>query len=153
MAPHAADKSYCIVFRTDFAFTKSVLFFYLPNMDSYIILKNMRFFAQHGVAPQERIVGNEFILSLKLKTDVSRAIKTDDVSHTVSYADVYQSVKNEMEIPSRLLEHVGGRIIERLFHDFPTIEEIELSLMKRNPPMGADIEAAGIELCIQRTTY
>ena len=62
-------------------------------------------------------------------------------------------VKNEMEIPSRLLEHVGGRIIERLFHDFPTIEEIELSLMKRNPPMGADIEAAGIELCIQRTTY
>ena len=88
----------------------------------------MRFFAQHGVAPQERIVGNEFILSLKLKTDVSRAIKTDDVSHTVSYADVYQSVKNEMEIPSRLLEHVGGRIIERLFHDFPTIEEIEAKL-------------------------
>ena len=133
--------------------SQSPSYFYLTIMDSYIILKNIRFFAQHGVAPQERLVGNEFILNLKLKVDVSLAIETDEVSHTVSYADVYQSVKKEMEISSRLLEHVGGRIIKRLFHDFPTIEEIKLSLMKRNPPMGADIEAAGIELCILCTTY
>ncbi len=110
----------------------------------------MRFFARHGVAPQENLVGNEFILNLRLKTDISRAVETDDVSHTVSYADVYQSVKDEMEIPSHLLEHVGGRIAGRLFHDFPSIEGVELSLMKRNPPMGADIEAAGVELCIRR---
>ena len=34
--------------------------------------------------------------------------------------------------------------------DFPQIENIELKLSKRNPPMGADIEAAGIEICISR---
>ena len=122
----------------------------LTLMESYIVLEDMRFFARHGVAPQERLVGNEFILNLKLKTDVSRAIDSDDVSHTVSYADVYQCVKNEMETPSRLLEHVAGRIARRLFRDFPGIEEIELNLMKRNPPMGADIKSAGVELRIRR---
>ena len=79
------------------------------------------------------------------KFDIRRAAETDDVADTVSYADVHTAVKAEMDIPSKLLEHVCGRIINRLFHDFPQIEEITLKLAKRNPPMGADIEAAGVE--------
>ena len=51
-----------------------------------------------------------------------------------------------MGIPSKLLEHVCGRIVERLFRDFPAIEEVEIKLSKRNPPMGADIDAAGVEM-------
>ena len=49
--------------------------------------------------------------------------QTDDVADTVNYADVYEAVKAEMAIPSRLLEHVCGRIMDRLFRDFPQIEE------------------------------
>ena len=56
-----------------------------------------------------------------------------------------------MNIPSKLLEHVAGRIIHRLYHDFPTIQEIDLILLKRNPPMNADIDAAGVELHTTRT--
>lgn len=119
-------------------------------MSSYILLDNLRIFAHHGVGKQETIVGNEFTISLRLKVDFRRAMQTDDVLQTVSYADVYEAVKAEMEIPSQLLEHAGGRIMNRLFHDFPQIEEIELKLMKRNPPMGADIKAAGIEICQRR---
>lgn len=113
---------------------------------SYIFLEDIRFFAYHGVAPQETAVGNEFIVSLRLKTDITHAAETDDVSDTISYADIYQTVKEEMEIPSKLLEHVCGRIVKRLFSDYPTIEEIELKLSKRNPPMGADIAYAGVEI-------
>ena len=51
-----------------------------------------------------------------------------------------------MKQPSKLLEHVAGRMVERLFNSFPQVEEIELSLMKRNPPMNADIETAGVEI-------
>ena len=119
-------------------------------MTSYILLDNLRLFAHHGVGRQETIVGNEFTVSLRLKVDFRQAMQTDDVAETVSYADVYESVKQEMAIPSKLLEHIGGRIVNRLFQDFTQIEEIELKLMKRNPPMGADIEAAGIELCQRR---
>lgn len=115
-------------------------------MSSYILLNNLRYYAHHGVGEQETLVGNEFTVSLRLKVDIERAMQTDAVADTVSYADVYESVKQEMSVPSKLLEHVSGRIMDRLFNDFPQIEEIEMKLMKRNPPMGADIEAAGIEL-------
>ena len=48
--------------------------------------------------------------------------------------------KRSYETPSRLLEHVCERIAERLFHDFPVIEEIDIRLYKENPPMGADCQ-------------
>lgn len=114
--------------------------------NSYIFLKDLRFYAHHGVAPQETAIGNEFTVSLRLKTDIFRAAETDNVEDTVSYADVYEAVKAEMNIPSKLLEHVCGRIVKRLFRDFPAIEEIEILLSKRNPPMGADIAGAGVEM-------
>ena len=119
-------------------------------MNSYIFLDNVRFFAYHGVGEQEREVGNEFIISLRLKVDITLAAETDNVTHTVSYADVYENVKAEMEIPSALLEHVCGRIVKRLFRTFPAIEGIELKLSKRNPPMGADVDAAGVEVHCER---
>lgn len=118
--------------------------------NSYIYLKEIRCYAYHGVAPQENLIGNEYVIDLKLKVDISRASQTDDVEDTVSYADVYELVKTEMAISSKLLEHVGGRIATKLFEVFPTIEEIKLRLSKRNPPMGADIDAAGIELHCSR---
>lgn len=120
------------------------------DMNSYILLDNLRFFARHGVGEQETLVGNEFTISLRMKVDIERALLTDDVTDTVSYADVYNAIQAEMAVPSKLLEHVCGRIANRLFRDFPTIESIELKLMKRNPPMGADIEAAGVELHLSR---
>lgn len=115
-------------------------------MSGYILLNNIRFYAHHGVAKQETVVGNEYTINLRLKTDISQAIVSDNVQDTVNYAEIYETVKQEMLIPSQLLEHVAGRIIKRIFHDFPQIEHIELKLLKRNPPMGADIDSAGIEI-------
>ena len=114
--------------------------------NSYILLKDICCFAYHGVAPQENIIGNEYIINLKLKVDISQAIQTDDVSDTVSYADIHEAVKAEMSVSSKLLEHVCGRIVKRLFRDFRKIREIEIKLAKRNPPMGADIDSAGVEM-------
>ena len=119
-------------------------------MQSYIILKDLRFYAYHGVGAQETQVSNEFVLDLRLRMDWARAIRSDDVNDTLSYAEAYEAVKDEMARPSRLLEHVAGRIARRLFQDFSSLEEIELRLVKRNPPMGADIEGAGVELRVQR---
>lgn len=118
--------------------------------NSYILLKDICCFAYHGVAPQENIIGNEYIINLKLKVDISQAIQTDDVVDTVNYAEIHEAVKAEMSIPSKLLEHVCGRIAKRLLAEFPAIEEIELRLSKRDPPMGADIDSAGVELHCSR---
>lgn len=115
-------------------------------MDSYIYLDNIRFFAYHGVAEQERITGNNFIINLRLKVDITQASTTDDVAHTVNYAEVYEVLRVEMDIPSKLLEHVCGRIVKGLLRTFPAIESIELKLSKCNPPMNADLDAAGVEV-------
>lgn len=115
-------------------------------METYVCLDDLHFFAYHGVAPQETMVGNEYTLSLRLKTDITRAMATDDVVDTLNYAEIHQAIKEEMSIPSKLLEHVCGRIVRRLFHDFPVLEHIDLKLSKRNPPMGADIASAGVEI-------
>ncbi|MEY8686576.1 dihydroneopterin aldolase [Bacteroides sp. AN502(2024)] len=117
---------------------------------SYILLKGIRCYAYHGVTPQENLIGNEYIIDLKVKVNISKATQTDEVADTVNYAEIHQVIKNEMAVPSKLLEHVSGRIIQKLFDQFLCIEEIELQLSKRNPPMGADIESAGIELHCSR---
>lgn len=121
------------------------------NSQHYIILENLHIFARHGVAPQETTVGNDFIISLRIGTDFTKALEQDDLDGTISYADLTESIKKEMAIPSKLLEHVGGRIVRRLFDEYPSIQSVELKLCKRNPPMGADIDTAGIELHCQRS--
>ncbi len=111
----------------------------------YIRLEGMKFYAFHGVLPQENLVGANFHVDLKLKTDFTQAAETDELEDTVSYADIHTAVKEEMSIPSKLLEHACQRIARRLFHEFPTIETIDIRLSKENPPMGACAESIGVE--------
>lgn len=117
-------------------------------MSSKIYLRNVRFHAFHGVLPQEEIVGNDYLVNLVLDYDFSSAMKTDDLQGTLNYAEVYQKVKEEMAVPSKLLEHVAGRIAHRLFSDFPEIQKLQLSITKVNPPMGADSDGAGVEVVL-----
>ena len=118
--------------------------------DMFIHLKGIRLYAYHGVDPQETAIGAYFLVDLKLKTDFSRASQTDDLAGTVSYADIYQAIKNEMQVPSKLLEHVCQRMAQRIFNDFPTIEELDIKLFKENPPMGAQAERVGVEMHCER---
>lgn len=115
---------------------------------SKIYLRNVRFHAFHGVLPQEGIVGNDYLVNLVLDYDFSSAMKTDDLQGTLNYAEVYQKVREEMAVPSKLLEHVAGRIAHRLFSDFPEIQKLQLSITKVNPPMEADSDGAGVEVVL-----
>ena len=117
-------------------------------MSSKIYLRNVRFHAFHGVLPQEGIVGNDYLVNLVLDYDFSSAMKTDDLQGTLNYAEVYQKVREEMAVPSKLLEHVAGRIAHRLFSDFPEIQKLQLSITKENPPMGADSDGAVVEVVL-----
>lgn len=117
-------------------------------MSSKIYLRNVRFHAFHGVLPQEGIVGNDYLVNLVLDYDFSSAMQTDELQGTLNYAEVYQKVREEMAVPSKLLEHVAGRIAHRLFSDFPEIQKLQLSITKVNPPMGVDSDGAGVEVVL-----
>ena len=113
--------------------------------DMYLRMEGMKFYAFHGVLPQENLVGAYFYIDLKLKTDFTNAAQTDELEGTVSYADIHTVVKEEMAIPSKLLEHVCQRIATRILNDFPTIESLDICLYKENPPMGACARKIGVE--------
>lgn len=115
---------------------------------SRIFLKNVRFHAYHGVLEQEQTVGNDYLVNLIVNYDFTSAMKTDELNGTVSYAELFELVKEEMAIPSKLLEHVAGRIGERIFSEYPAIREVHLSITKVNPPMGADSDGAGVEVIL-----
>lgn len=115
---------------------------------SKIYLKNVRFHAYHGVLLQETQVGNDYVVNLDVSYDFSRAMETDELAGTLNYAELYELVKQEMGIPSKLLEHVAGRIGKRLFAEYPTIQKIQLAITKVNPPFGADCDGAGVEVVL-----
>jgi dihydroneopterin aldolase len=116
----------------------------------YIALCGVRLHARHGVLPQERVTGGEFIVDLKVKCPLARAAETDDVADTLNYAELYRIINKEMQTPSCLLEHVAGRIGESILKAFPQVRMAEIEITKCNPPMGADCEGAAVKLRVKR---
>jgi dihydroneopterin aldolase len=125
----------------------------LPTMkitQSSIQLHDMRFYAYHGVMEQERRVGGQYLVTLCVKADLSRAVVSDSVADTVNYAALYEVVAREMAQPSQLLEHVAGRVAQRVLDDFPQVEQLSIRITKCNPPMGADCQGASVTLEVGR---
>lgn len=112
----------------------------------YVCLKNLRFHARHGVLPQERAIGGEFVVNIRAKYPLEKAVESDDVADTLNYAEMFEIINKEMQTPSCLLEHVAGRIGQSILEKMPMIETLDVTLEKINPPMGADAESASVEL-------
>ncbi|MCE5206188.1 MAG: dihydroneopterin aldolase [Porphyromonadaceae bacterium] len=117
-------------------------------MKTTIELTNMRFYAYHGLLPQESEAGNVFLVNMTLEADIAAACTSDDVNDTINYADVFELVKTEMEQPSRLLEHVAGRILARLKEQYPQLSCVRVSVAKMHPPVGGEMEKAAIVLTV-----
>ena len=114
--------------------------------ESHIYLRNMRVYAYHGVLPQERVVGGEYVVNVDVKYDVGKAVLTDQVDDTLNYAVLHDIVMKEMTVPSKLLEHVAGRIGQAVFDNFIQAEEVEIDIRKVVPPFGGDSDGAGVIL-------
>lgn|SRR5574344_1244291 len=115
-------------------------------MKTTVFLDEVRFHAFHGVMPQERAVGADFTVWLTVGYDFVKAAESDDLNDTISYADLYEVVRTEMDKPSQLLEHVALRIVKAVASRWPKVEKIDIRLVKDNPPMGADCKGAGVEI-------
>ena len=113
---------------------------------SYISLNRLRFHARHGVLPQERATGGEFIVSVRAKYLFDKALESDNVYDTINYAEIFEIINKEMLTPSCLLEHLAGRIGRSIFNRMPMIESLDITVEKTNPPMGADSDGAAVEL-------
>ena len=115
-----------------------------------IELEGIHIYAHHGVMPQEREVGAWFVVDIRLTINDSTCTENDDITGTVSYADIYSIICNEMEKPSNLLEHVCKRISDSIYSAFAQVESIEIRLCKETPPMGGDRLKAAVTIKSER---
>lgn len=118
--------------------------------ESYVFLKDVRFHAFHGVLPQEKEVGQDFLVSIRCAMDMSSAMNHDMLEVALDYGALYQLVKEEMDIPSQLVEHVAGRIGKTVFDHFQQVTAVDITITKLNPPLGADSVGAGVEIHLIR---
>jgi len=111
-----------------------------------ISIEGMEFFAYHGCFKEEQVIGTKFRCDLFLEVDTTKAEQTDNLHDTVNYQEVYQVLKTEMAVKSKLLERVGRRILERVKEKFPQVKHVRLKIRKLNPPLGGKIDFVSIEL-------
>jgi len=116
-----------------------------------VLLRGLAFYGYHGVNAAEQKLGQRFRVDVTLWLDLAPAAASDALADTVSYADVYNAVRAVMEgPPSRLLEHVAGRI-GRVLLDDPRVQRVRVRILKAGPPIpGMATGQAGVERSFRR---
>ena len=111
-----------------------------------IELEEMRFWAFHGCLESERRNGNLFLVDFRGELDMRKAAGSDNLEDTVNYGLVYDLVKEEMSVPSDLLENVTGRIVRRIAERFPEFVRFSVRVSKRRPPVGGPVQWSRVTL-------
>lgn len=116
-------------------------------MPDRIMLQGMQFYGYHGVNPEERVLGQRYVVDLTAELDLSRPGESDCLADTVSYSHVYRAVRAVMEgEPRNLLEAAAQAIADRVLAEFP-VDAVSVTVKKPHPPVrGSSIEQAAVQL-------
>ena len=117
---------------------------------STICLKDIRIFTNHGCLSEEEKIGSDYLVDLKVKADLSRAAASDNLKDTIDYVHLNTIVKQQMAIRSKLLEHVGQRIIDAIFSEIPAVKAVKVRVSKVNPPIGGDVAEVSVSMSEER---
>jgi 7,8-dihydroneopterin aldolase/epimerase/oxygenase len=109
-----------------------------------INIRGIRIYAFHGCLPEEAIIGGDYVVNIALKGDFSKAASNDKLEDTIDYVDVYKIVKREMGIRSNLIEPVAKRIAENLKRSFPSVKNLSVEVVKKNPPIGGEVDEVSV---------
>ncbi len=115
-----------------------------------ITLENIQLYAYHGCLEEEALIGQNYRVDVYISTDYSEAAQTDDLTKTVDYVQVYEIVKREMAIRSKLIEHVTKRICETLVAEISRIDKCEVRLTKYNPPVNGMVGNASVNWVVEK---
>lgn len=116
-----------------------------------IIMRNMKFFGYHGVLPEEREKGQNFIIDIEMTADLENASKSDELDDSVDYSKAYEIVRNIVENNKfRLIEKLAASISREMLSKFPKIQEITVVVKKPEAPIDGEFDWMGVELTRRR---
>jgi dihydroneopterin aldolase len=113
-------------------------------MQHVIEVNGIKCYAHHGCLPEETAIGGHYIVDVEMHTNFSDAAHNDDLSQTIDYVKVNKIVVEEMATPSKLIEHVGQRIVNRLKTELTTIELLRVKIVKLSPPINGNVDNVAI---------
>ncbi len=115
-----------------------------------IKLNRVKVYAYHGCLVEEGQIGSDYLVDLKINTDLSIPAQSDNLSDTVDYVHLNKIIKEEMAHRSKLLEHVCDRILNRSLSEISTITKAKVTVRKINPPIGGDVASVGVTMTKKR---
>lgn len=104
-----------------------------------ITINKARFYAYHGCMEEEAKIGGEYYINAEVKAEVDKSFETDDLSKTIDYVMVYNILKKEMAIRSKLIEQVAHRIMQNIENALPSAQSCSIEIIKISPPIGGDV--------------
>ena len=112
-----------------------------------IEIKNLEIFANHGVFPEENVLGQKFVVSAKLYTSTRKAGLTDELTASIHYGEVSQMItKFTKEHTYKLLETLAENLCQMLLHEFPLMNTITLRIEKPWAPVGLPLETVSVKI-------
>lgn len=111
-----------------------------------IRVENIRTYSYHGCLEEEAKIGSEYRVDIEVKANLKKSSKSDKLVDTVDYVHLNLIVKEEMDIRSKLLEHVAKRIQDRVLEEIPMVTKVKIAVSKINPPIGGDVEQVTVVL-------
>ncbi len=110
-----------------------------------IQLRDVMLFGRHGVMREEGVLGNQYRINVRLRIDAANFdSETDDLSNTISYAEIYEILQQEMSKPAALLETVAVRFAKKVSEKWQNLKSGEIEIVKTVPPIPGMIGEAGI---------
>lgn len=116
-----------------------------------IIIKDLKLYAYHGVNPEEKIEGQNFVIDIECKADLSEPCMSDDVNDTVSYAHIIKLVGKVFTAEKyNLLEKAAQVVADAILENFDMIKKVKVKLMKPEAPVKADFGYVAVEIKRER---
>jgi dihydroneopterin aldolase len=117
---------------------------------STIQLKNIKIYAFHGCLLEEEKIGSDYLVNLTVRANLDKASKSDELADTVDYVLLQKIVGEQMAVRSKLLEHAGKRIVDKILFDIPLVSYVKVTVAKVNPPIDGDVAAVSVTLTKKR---
>lgn len=116
-----------------------------------IIINGLKVFAFHGVNPEEKRDGQNFIFDVTLYTSLKKAGITDNVDDTISYSKASKLiVKTVKDNCFDLLEKLAETVAEALLKEYKSLRAVNILLKKPEAPMKLDFNYMGVEMYRER---
>lgn len=112
-----------------------------------ITIQNLEIYANHGVFPEENVLGQKFLVTAVLYTDTRKAGLTDELVFSIHYGEVSHFIKKFMnEHTYKLLERVAEELAKELLLQFPLMEKLDLKISKPWAPIGLPLDTVSVEI-------